>query len=627
MTSSSRHTLVSAPGKVLLAGGYLVLDPAYPGVVIATSSRFYSLVQPLSNESRSSLNNGSESSPLIRVRSHQFVGAEWVYYVRNSSAQEQASFVLTQTTQTVEAEHAGKNPFVGLALLYALRIAAEKQGREAIEPLLGDGLDVFVMGDNDFYSQRETLAAQGDKNHKAPTTKALRSLSPFAKQSCPIREVHKTGLGSSAAMTTSLVGALLVHLDVVGSGDTKSGLSTEDVAFIHNVAQLAHCAAQGKVGSGFDVSAAVWGSQVYRRFEPKILDGLMGGRVGVEGAEDALDLTLPALVPALAPSNVQWRPSPLQSNVQDGKNTLSSSGHPTAAEGLATLLTSGGQAGNTDKETAELLSKLSFQQNGGDSFPSTSESFFRPAPIALPPHLSLVLADVDAGSNTPSMVGKVMKWRKEKPEWAAQLYAILAAANQGLADVLLALSIAHVENQKAYEDVAEWAATVPSSQWEKELKQPTESATVDKDMLKKFVDLRHALRSVRGGMRELGMRAECPVEPEEMGRLIQKSVEDAPGVAGGGVPGAGGYDALYLIHVVPPSSTRQQAGEGTTDTAAMATAVEASPARRGVEAIWAEWSKMSVGPLLSTAGSGLGLCVLEVGEVAGVRDALGAWLA
>ncbi|KAE8230318.1 hypothetical protein CF326_g4685 [Tilletia indica] len=624
MTSSSRQTLVSAPGKVLLAGGYLVLDPAYPGVVIATSSRFYSLVQPLSsNESNSPPASDGSPSSRIRVRSHQFVGAEWVYHVHRSPApaSEEQNFVLTQSKQTAEAEHAGKNPFVGLALLYALRVAAEKCGRDAVEALLGDGLDVFVMGDNDFYSQRETLASEGGKDQRAPTTGALRSLASFAKQSCPIRQVHKTGLGSSAAMTTSLVGALLVHLGAVGSSGTKGALSTGDTAFIHNVAQLAHCAAQGKVGSGFDVSAAVWGSQVYRRFEPKVLDGLMGGRVGVEGEKDALDLNLPALVAALSPSNPQWWPSPLQSNAGVEGTTASSSGHPTAAEGLATLLTSGAVNASSDEKTAQVLSKLSVQQSGGADAPSASESLFRPAPIALPPHLSLVLADVDTGSNTPSLVGKVLKWRKEKPEWAAQLYAVLAAANQVLADSLLALSIAHVQDQQSYEEVAEWAATVPSSQWEKELKQTTNPAAVKKEMLKKFVDLRHALRSVRGGMRELGMRAECPVEPEEMGRLIQKSVEEAPGVAGGGVPGAGGYDALYLIHVVPPSSTR-----GAGDAGSEAAAVEASSARRGVEQIWAEWTEMSVGPLLSTAGGGIGLRVLDVGEVAGVRDALGAWL-
>lgn len=38
-------TVVSAPGKVLVAGGYLVLDPTYSGVVVSTSSRFYTVVK------------------------------------------------------------------------------------------------------------------------------------------------------------------------------------------------------------------------------------------------------------------------------------------------------------------------------------------------------------------------------------------------------------------------------------------------------------------------------------------------------------------------------------------------------------------------------------------------------
>jgi phosphomevalonate kinase len=35
---------VSAPGKVLLAGGYLILDVAHKGLVIATTARFYCLL-------------------------------------------------------------------------------------------------------------------------------------------------------------------------------------------------------------------------------------------------------------------------------------------------------------------------------------------------------------------------------------------------------------------------------------------------------------------------------------------------------------------------------------------------------------------------------------------------------
>jgi len=64
-------------------------------------------------------------------------------------------------------------------------------------------------------------------------------------------------LGSSAALTTSLVGALV-------NGLAKNTTTTDTT--IHNLAQICHCHAQGKVGSGFDVSAACYGTHIYRRF-------------------------------------------------------------------------------------------------------------------------------------------------------------------------------------------------------------------------------------------------------------------------------------------------------------------------------------------------------------------------
>lgn len=43
---------------------------------------------------------------------------------------------------------------------------------------------------------------------------------------------------------------------------------------LHNLAQVAHCAAQGKVGSGFDIASAVYGSCLYKRFSPSLLSAL-----------------------------------------------------------------------------------------------------------------------------------------------------------------------------------------------------------------------------------------------------------------------------------------------------------------------------------------------------------------
>lgn len=73
-------------------------------------------------------------------------------------------------------------------------------------------------------------------------------------------------MGSSAALTTSLVGALLHALGIV---DVEATAFAESRRIVHNLSQLAHCIAQGKIGSGFDVSAAVYGSQIYCRFDAK----------------------------------------------------------------------------------------------------------------------------------------------------------------------------------------------------------------------------------------------------------------------------------------------------------------------------------------------------------------------
>ena len=69
--NSSATTIVSASGKVLIAGGYLVLDPKYSGVVVSTSSRFYTVVQTLAS------GKGNQ----VIVKSPQFKEALWTYEV------------------------------------------------------------------------------------------------------------------------------------------------------------------------------------------------------------------------------------------------------------------------------------------------------------------------------------------------------------------------------------------------------------------------------------------------------------------------------------------------------------------------------------------------------------------
>lgn len=107
------------------------------------------------------------------------------------------------------------------------------------------------------------------------TISSLSSIQPFCPQGVTLSEVHKTGLGSSAALITSLVSALLLHLGVIPPSELLEDQG-KGRQLAHNLAQFIHCLAQGKVGSGFDVSAAVFGSHLYTRFDPGVIAPLMG---------------------------------------------------------------------------------------------------------------------------------------------------------------------------------------------------------------------------------------------------------------------------------------------------------------------------------------------------------------
>lgn len=71
----SGHTMstaVSAPGKVFLAGGYLVLDRAYTALVFGLSARIHILVKDIETSS------GVHLSEIV-VQSPQFRDATWNY--------------------------------------------------------------------------------------------------------------------------------------------------------------------------------------------------------------------------------------------------------------------------------------------------------------------------------------------------------------------------------------------------------------------------------------------------------------------------------------------------------------------------------------------------------------------
>lgn len=215
------------------------------------------------------------------------------------------------------------------------------------------------------------------------------TLSPFSPLPNPIQSTNKTGLGSSASLVTSLSAAILTHLNILSlpsAAEAESYHSTgalpdpKALGVIHSVAQYAHCLAQGKVGSGFDISSSVYGTHIYKRFSPSILDPLLQSGSTV------------SLVDVLNPE--KWDQS-----IQ---------------------------------------------------------------PFRLPKGLRLVLADVDAGTNTPSFVRGILKWREEKPEESSEIWGKLFKANTRLVKALEGLR--DMEGEEEYDEVLVAAAGLPIEQ-------------------------------------------------------------------------------------------------------------------------------------------------------------------
>jgi phosphomevalonate kinase len=222
-----RVVQVSAPGKILLAGGYLVLEAPNVGLVIAVDKRFTckATFTPLSSTKK----NDDEEDDIVSlsVSSPQFDNATWKYDYNRSTGK----LAVRCTTE--------KNTFLEktlrVALLY-LNVCCSSSS-----------IDLEILADNDFYSLLPHL-----EQRKLPVSlESVQSLPCHLPAPTKEGKVLKTGLGSSACLVTSVVAALC--------------FDAKQESVISNLAQVCHCHAQGKIGSGFDVSAACHGAHIFQR--------------------------------------------------------------------------------------------------------------------------------------------------------------------------------------------------------------------------------------------------------------------------------------------------------------------------------------------------------------------------
>ncbi|XP_028103915.1 phosphomevalonate kinase, peroxisomal [Camellia sinensis] len=461
--------VASAPGKVLMTGGYLVLERPNAGIVLSTNARFYAIVKPFYEEIKP--DSWAWAWTDVKLTSPQMS--------RETTYKMSLKHLALQCISSSES----RNPFVEYAVQYAVAAALatlEKDKKDLLHKLLLQGLDITILGCNDFYSYRNQIEALG----LPLTPESLASLPPFTSITFNIEEanggnrkpeVAKTGLGSSAAMTTAVVAALLHYLGVVNLSSLSEDQhqekeNTMDLDVVHVIAQTAHCIAQGKVGSGFDVSSAVYGSQRYVRFSPEVLSF----------AQDAV------------------KGKALEEVIGDVLN------------------------GKWDHERTK---------------------------FSLPPLMNLLLGEPGTGgSSTVSMVGAVKKWQKSEPQKALETWRKLSEANSVLEMCLNMLSKMAKEHWDSYKSIIGNCSMHKSEKWMEQTSKPRET-----EIVKALLGARDSMLQIRCHMRLMGEAAGIPIEPESQTRLLDATM-NMEGVLLAGVPGAGGFDAVFAVTLGNSSS-------------------------------------------------------------------------
>ncbi|KAN0022338.1 hypothetical protein ACTFIU_004518 [Dictyostelium citrinum] len=478
------RVVCSAPGKVLVTGGYLVLDKKYDGIVFTIDSRFYTTIEgSLKSTSSTSSTSDNNKETLtssfetleyltdIKVISPQFHSSQ-TYHIYYNKSNENKSYQL----KPFGNDNYRENKYVENTIIYSLITLSEykNQTTESFNKLLSSYhlISITIVGDNGFYSQIPQLK----KRNLSISFESLKSLPKFLAVTGSLEELQKTGLGSSAALVSSLTASLLSFfgaIDLESKNDQQQ--LQKDKTVLHNLAQVAHCIAQGKIGSGFDISSAVFGSQVYRRFSPELIN-------------DILKLYDSKLYP-------------------------------------------------NSKELLKCISETEWDNKHLD--------------MGLPRGLHLLLADVSIGSNTPVMVKKILEWRKNDPTVANSIWNQLDIENTNVKHCFIKLNQLSKENQSQYDKFLSQFGNLSQSNWESSIVNNNDNNNNEDSILfnnigKTLITIRESFLKIRSLMREMGKIADVPLEPIEQTELADHTMS-INGCIAAGVPGAGGFDALFAI--------------------------------------------------------------------------------
>lgn len=563
LTTSS----ASASGKALVTGGYLVLEQKFSGLVFALSAKFHAriaavkdlaAIQSLATPSprevfaqkcfgfNPMLDDGWLYVPFL-VHSPQRSSAMTEYWVAVRLPENTSLPCGANTTTLIRRapDDSEANPFVESALYVCVHFFSSLLPFDTLRRLWSWPVVVDLEADHPFYSA-------------APPT-----------GDGPLPPDSKTGLGSSAALVSSLVAALFqfmgvlngdsgsrsvwlpvpasAHEDdasqsVMGSSFTVintdlSSVSTRPLlaltataapashvrltltatdwfAVCHHMSQLIHCVAQGKVGSGFDVSAAFHGSHRYTRFAPEVISGILSA-VGDRNVErcELVKCALPSI-----------------KHEQHNGVTVANANADSRSEF------------DSDSETA--LSRTPSPLTPSPCSVCRWLDSRHPwdhdvRPIQLPSFLHLHLADVRGGAKTPALVKTVLAWRSHQPNDSERLWSELAIINDSIEKQIRSLKVMESQqgSEASFADEIRSLATSPVSEWDVETHSP---------LAQSLLSLASSFTTARTLIRSMGAASGADIEPRTQTELCDKLTQQA-GVLAAGVPGAGGEDAIFIL--------------------------------------------------------------------------------
>lgn len=165
----------------------------------------------------SSSQQANEEIVRVQVTSPQ-LGLKWEYEFESSS-------------KVIRELNGQNNPFLENAIKFSLLFASSQS------PLSPKAINITILQDRGFLSEGPSAPSGRFINYGPDAT--------------------KTGLGSSAGVLVVTVHAVLHEL-----------LGKFPLTTVNAVSQVANLAAQGKIGSNFDISTAVFGSHAYINLLP-----------------------------------------------------------------------------------------------------------------------------------------------------------------------------------------------------------------------------------------------------------------------------------------------------------------------------------------------------------------------